>query len=78
MRLIVLIAVFILLFLPVLAVGQIKLSGPLGAIWLKIPAGTGQDRWTWSGTPLESLYYYPYSGEYYYNPYYGGYYINNG
>lgn len=71
MRYIVLIAVLTLLFLPVLATEPVDVSGAAAEVWLKIPANTDHDLWTWGGTPN---YYISYDEDYYYYPYYGGYY----
>lgn len=79
MRLILIIAVLTLLFLPVLAVEPINLSGALGEIWLKIPENIEQDLWTWGGQPNyyytgpnESYYYTVWSPYHATYPYYAG------
>ena len=82
MKLILIIAIITLLFLPVLAIEPVNVGGIGGHLWLRNPANTEQDLWTWGGLPAhppnqtnnQSYYYVVYP--YYAYPYYSYYYYN--
>jgi len=79
MKLILILAVLSLLFLPVLAVEPVYLGGTFGKNWLNSSANMNPSLWTWGSPSYSSYYftnygglpYYPYPGIYPYSKFIG-------
>ena len=68
MKLILILAVLTLLFLPVLATAQpVYLGGTFGSNWFNSHANQNPGLWTWGSSPYSSYYFTNYGGLPYYN-----------